>query len=37
MGLNIKNQETCRLARTLARLTGETMTGGHHYRTARTA
>lgn len=27
MGLNIKNQETCRLARTLARLTGETMTG----------
>ena len=27
MGLNIKNQETCRLARALARLTGETMTG----------
>lgn len=27
MGLNIKNEETCRLARTLARLTGETMTG----------
>ena len=27
MGLNIKNRETCRLARTLARLTGETMTG----------
>ena len=26
MGLNIKNEETCRLARTLARLTGETMT-----------
>ena len=27
MGLNIKNEETCRLARALARLTGETMTG----------
>ncbi len=27
MGLNIKNDETCRLARNLARLTGETMTG----------
>ena len=27
MGLNIKNEETCRLARKLARLTGETMTG----------
>ena len=27
MGLNIKNDETCRLARDLARLTGETMTG----------
>jgi len=27
MGLNIKNEETCRLARTLARLTGESMTG----------
>ena len=27
MGLNIKNDETCRLARELARLTGETMTG----------
>ncbi|MCY3774500.1 MAG: type II toxin-antitoxin system VapB family antitoxin [Candidatus Aminicenantes bacterium] len=26
MGLNVKNEETCRLARTLARLTGETMT-----------
>lgn len=27
MGLNIKNDETCLLARDLARLTGETMTG----------
>ena len=27
MSLNIKNEETCRLARELARLTGETMTG----------
>ncbi|MDE0626976.1 MAG: type II toxin-antitoxin system VapB family antitoxin [Bryobacterales bacterium] len=27
MGLNIKNPETCLLARDLARLTGETMTG----------
>ncbi len=27
MGLNIKNDETCVLARDLARLTGETMTG----------
>ena len=27
MTLNIKNEETCRLARNLARLTGETMTG----------
>ena len=27
MGLNIWNEETCRLARELARLTGETMTG----------
>ena len=27
MSLNIKNQETCRLAGELARLTGETMTG----------
>ena len=27
MSLNIKNDETCRLARELARLTGETMTG----------
>ncbi len=27
MSLNIKNQETCRLARELARLMGETMTG----------
>ncbi len=27
MSLNIKNEETCRLARDLARLTGETMTG----------
>ena len=27
MGLNIKNEQTCRLARELARLTGETMTG----------
>ena len=26
MGLNIKNDETCLLARDLARLTGETMT-----------
>ena len=26
MGLNIKNEETCLLARDLARLTGETMT-----------
>ena len=26
MGLNIKNEETCRLARELARLTGESMT-----------
>ena len=27
MSLNIKNDETCRLASKLARLTGETMTG----------
>ena len=27
MSLNIKNEETCRLARELASLTGETMTG----------
>jgi len=27
VGLNIKNDETCVLARDLARLTGETMTG----------
>ena len=27
MGLNIKNDETCRLASDLAQLTGETMTG----------
>ena len=27
MSLNIKNEETCRLASELARLTGETMTG----------
>ena len=27
MGLNIKNEETCKLAADLARLTGETMTG----------
>ena len=27
MGLNIKNEETCRLASELAGLTGETMTG----------
>ena len=27
MGLNIKNEETCRLAREVARLTGDTMTG----------
>ncbi len=27
MGINIKNEETCSLARDLARLTGETMTG----------
>ena len=27
MSLNIKNDETCRLADELARLTGETMTG----------
>ena len=27
MGINIKNDETCLLARDLARLTGETMTG----------
>lgn len=27
MSLNIKNDETCRLAKELARLTGETMTG----------
>ena len=27
MGLNIKNEETCRLAGQLARLTGETKTG----------
>ena len=27
MGLNIKNGETCLLARELAKLTGETMTG----------
>ena len=27
MSLNIKNEETCRLVREFARLTGETMTG----------
>ena len=27
MSLNIKNEETCRLAKELAHLTGETMTG----------
>lgn len=27
MSINIKNEETCQLARELARLTGETMTG----------
>lgn len=27
MTLNIKNEKTCRLARDLARLTGDTMTG----------
>ncbi len=27
MGLNIKNEQTCALARELAQLTGETMTG----------
>ena len=27
MGLNIKNEETCRLATQLARLTGETKAG----------
>ena len=27
MSLNVKNEETCRLAGELARLTGETMTG----------
>ena len=27
MSLNIKNDETCRLARELARLTGDTITG----------
>lgn len=27
MGLNIKNDETCLLARDLARMTGESMTG----------
>ena len=27
MGLNIKNEETCRLAREVADLTGDTMTG----------
>ena len=27
MGLNVKNPETCLLARDVARLTGETMTG----------
>lgn len=27
MGLSIRNKETCRLARELARLTGNTMTG----------
>ena len=27
MSLNIKNEETCQLARELAELTGETMTG----------
>ena len=27
MGLNIRNEETCRLAREVARLTGDTMTG----------
>ena len=30
MSLNIKNEETCRLAGELACLTGETMTGGDH-------
>ena len=37
MGLNIKNEETCRLARALARLTGRNHDGGNHYCTARTA
>ena len=27
MGLNIKNEQACRLARELSQLTGETMTG----------
>lgn len=27
MSINIKNEETCRLARELAQLTGDTMTG----------
>ena len=27
MSLNVKNEETCQLARELAELTGETMTG----------
>ena len=27
MGINIKNEQTCRLARELAQVTGETMTG----------
>ena len=35
MGLNIKNDETCVLARDLARLTGETMTGALRERLAR--
>ena len=29
MSLNIKNEETCRLARELAQLTGEGMKGAH--------
>ncbi len=30
MGLNIKDDETCMLARDLAQLTDETMTGADH-------
>ena len=35
MGLNIKNEETCRLAREVARLTGDTMTGAMRERLER--